>query len=129
MSREGAENGVFSFLCRRKEKLLGLAWVNELAVAKDLSSDRFLLRGHVGLRNRIRVGDHGLGRHADGFHVFTTNDDGVVGHRVQGPESANEPSYGEGAAEGTLHLHDSTGPFQIPYGCLVPKRLSEKSLF
>ena len=32
-----------------------------------------------------------------------------------------QPPYGEGAAEGTLHLLDATGPYQIPYGVIVPK--------
>jgi hypothetical protein len=45
---------------------------------------------------------------------------GIDAHRVQGPDGRNEPRYGKGAAEGTLHLHDATGPYQIPYGTLVP---------
>ena len=37
---------------------------------------------------------------------------GIDAHRVQGPDSRKEPAYGKGA-EGTLHLHDATGPFRF----------------
>ncbi|WP_160167311.1 FAD-dependent oxidoreductase [Rhodopirellula sp. SWK7] len=46
----------------------------------------------------------------------------IDAHRVQGPNGRKEPRHGEGAAEGTLHLHDATGPYQIPYGTLVPEQ-------
>ena len=46
---------------------------------------------------------------------------GIDAHNVQGPTSKSEPRSGEGAAEGTLHLFDVTGPYQIPYGVMVPK--------
>ncbi len=46
---------------------------------------------------------------------------GIDAHNVQGPTVRMEPPYGEGAAEGTLHLLDVTGPYQIPYDVMVPK--------
>ena len=46
---------------------------------------------------------------------------GIDAHNVQGPTARREPLYGDGAAEGTLHLFDVTGPYQIPYGVMVPQ--------
>ena len=46
---------------------------------------------------------------------------GIDSHNVQNPTVRKQPPYGEGAAEGTLHLLDATGPYQIPYGVMVPK--------
>ena len=46
---------------------------------------------------------------------------GIDAHNVQGPASKKEPRSGEGAAEGTLHLFDATGPYQIPYEVMVPR--------
>ena len=46
---------------------------------------------------------------------------GIDSHNVQAPASKKEPRSGEGAAEGTLHLFDVTGPYQIPYGVMVPR--------
>ena len=104
-----------------------------------LPDDEFQDNGHLPYRLYVRQGRRIEGLYTltesdlhkdlrgDGFRGPLQSDSVAIGvygidaHRVQGPDSANEPSYGEGAAEGTLHLHDSTGPFQIPYGCLVPK--------
>ena len=47
---------------------------------------------------------------------------GIDSHNVQGPTTRKEPRSGEGAAEGTLHLFDVTGPYQIPYGVMVPEQ-------
>jgi len=37
-------------------------------------------------------------------------------HNVQNPEDVNAP-----CGEGAIHLNDVTGPYQIPYGVMVPK--------
>ncbi|MEQ8556005.1 MAG: FAD-dependent oxidoreductase [Cyclobacteriaceae bacterium] len=42
-------------------------------------------------------------------------------HNVQNPTTRNAGPYGEGAAEGDVVLMDVTGPYQIPYGVMVPK--------
>jgi len=47
---------------------------------------------------------------------------GIDSHNVQGPTVRKEPRSGAMAAEGTLHLFDVTGPYQIPYGVMVPKQ-------
>ncbi len=46
---------------------------------------------------------------------------GIDSHNVQGPTVREQPPHGKGAAEGTLHLFDVTGPYQIPYDVMVPK--------
>lgn len=47
---------------------------------------------------------------------------GIDAHNVQAPTFRKEPRSGNGAAEGTLHLFDVTGPYQIPYDVMVPKQ-------
>ncbi len=47
---------------------------------------------------------------------------GIDSHNVQGPTVRDQPPYGKGAAEGTLHLFDVTGPYQIPYEVMVPRQ-------
>ena len=45
----------------------------------------------------------------------------IDSHNVQGPTTRDAGPYGEGAAEGDLHLHDVTGPYTIPYRVMTPK--------
>lgn len=97
------DNGNFPYriYVRQGRRIEGLYTLTESDLHKDLRGDGF--RGPL-LPDSIAIGIYG-----------------IDAHRVQGPDGRNEPSYGKGAAEGTLHLHDATGPYQIPYGTLVPK--------
>lgn len=86
---------------RQGRRIEGLYTLTESDIHKDL-------RGN-GLRGPLNRDSVGIG-------VY-----GIDAHNVQGPTVRNEPRSGEGAAEGTLHLFDVTGPYQIPYGVMVPK--------
>jgi hypothetical protein len=105
-----------------------------------LPDDEFIDNNHVPYRLYVRQG-----RRIEGQYTLTEGDihkdlrgNGLRGplnpdsiaigiyaidaHNVTGPTQRNEPPHGEGAAEGTLHLFDVTGPYQIPYGVMVPKQ-------
>jgi hypothetical protein len=105
-----------------------------------LPDDEFLDNNHLPYRLYVRQG-----RRIEGHYTLTESDihkdlrgNGLRGplnpdsvaigvyaidaHNVTGPTQRNEPLHGEGAAEGTLHLFDVTGPYQIPYGVMVPKQ-------
>ena len=101
---EFQDNGNFPYrlYVRQGRRIEGLYTLTESDLHKDLRGDGF--RGPL-LPDSVAIGVYG-----------------IDAHRVQGPGSRNEPPYGKGAAEGTLHLHDATGPYQIPYGALVPKQ-------
>ena len=86
---------------RQGRRIEGLYTLNEEDVHKDL-------RGN-GLRGPLNPNSVAIG-------VY-----GIDAHNVQGPTRSPEPPGGEGAAEGTLHLFDVTGPYQIPYGVMVPR--------
>ena len=100
---EFQDNGNFPYrlYVRQGRRIEGLYTLTESDLHKDLRGDG--LRGPL-LTDSVAIGVYG-----------------VDAHRVQGPDRRKEPPYGQGAAEGTLHLHDATGPYQIPYGTLVPK--------
>ncbi|MBH54247.1 MAG: hypothetical protein CMI18_07855 [Opitutaceae bacterium] len=100
---EFQDNGNFPYriYVRQGRRIEGLYTLTESDLHKDLRGDGF--RGPL---------------HPDSVAIGIY---GIDTHRVQGPDGRNEPRYGKGAAEGTLHLHDATGPYQIPYGTLVPK--------
>ena len=101
---EFQDNGNFPYrlYVRQGRRIEGLYTLTESDLHKDLRGDGF--RGPL-LSDSVAIGVYG-----------------IDAHRVQGPDSRKEPAYGKGAAEGTLHLHDATGPYQIPYGTLVPKQ-------
>ncbi len=100
---EFQDNGNFPYrlYVRQGRRIEGLYTLTESDLHKDLRGDGF--RGPL-LPDSVAIGIYG-----------------IDAHRVQGPDGRKEPPYGKGAAEGTLHLHDATGPYQIPYGTLVPK--------
>ena len=104
-----------------------------------LADDEFTDNGNLPYRLYVRQG-----RRIEGYYTLTESDvhkdlrgDGLRGplnpdsvaiamypidsHNVQNPTDRNSPCYGLGAAEGTLHLQDVTGPYQIPYGVMVPR--------
>ena len=88
---------------RQGRRIEGHETLNESDIHKDL-------RGN-GLRGPLNANSVAIG-------VY-----GIDAHNVQGPTRSPEPPSGEGAAEGTLHLFDVTGPYQIPYGVMVPKAI------
>ena len=94
-------NFPYRLYVRQGRRIKGLYSLKESDLHKDLRGDGF--RGPL-FSDSIAIGIYG-----------------IDAHRVQGPQGRNEPRSGKGAAEGTLHLHDATGPYQIPYGTLVPK--------
>ena len=101
---EFQDNGNFPYrlYVRQGRRIEGLYTLTESDLHKDLRGDGF--RGPL-LSESVAIGVYG-----------------IDAHRVQGPDGRQEPASGKGAAEGTLHLHDATGPYQIPYGTLVPKK-------
>jgi len=104
-----------------------------------LADDEFIDNDHLPYRLYVRQG-----RRIEGYYRLTESDlhkdlrgNGLRGplhaesvaigmypidsHNVQGPGSRDAGPYGENAAEGDIHLEDVTGPYQIPYGVMVPK--------
>jgi hypothetical protein len=86
---------------RQGRRIEGEYTLNESDIHKDL-------RGN-GLRGPLNRDSVAIGIYA------------IDAHNVTGPTQRNEPPHGDGAAEGTLHLFDVTGPYQIPYGVMLPK--------
>ena len=95
-------NVPYRLYVRQGRRIEGLYTLKESDIHKDL-------RGN-GLRGPINPNSVAIG-------VY-----GIDSHNVQGPTTRKEPRSGEGAAEGTLHLFDVTGPYQIPYGVMVPEQ-------
>lgn len=86
---------------RQGRRIEGLYSLTESDIHKDL-------RGN-GLRGPL---------HSDSVAIGTYL---IDSHNVQNPTAGKQPRYGEGAAEGTLSMGDVSGPYQIPYGVMVPK--------
>ena len=95
-------NVPYRLYVRQGRRIQGLYTLTESDIHKDL-------RGN-GLRGPVHSDSVAIGLY------------GIDSHNVQGPSSRKEPRSGEGAAEGTLHLFDVTGPYQIPYGVMVPNQ-------
>mgnify|MGYP002632095199 CR=1 FL=1 len=94
-------NFPYRLYVRQGRRIEGLYTLTESDMHKDLRGDG--LRGPLN-RNSIAIGIYG-----------------IDAHNVQNPTVREEPVSRETAAEGTLHLHDVTGPYQIPYGVMIPK--------
>ena len=95
-------NVPYRLYVRQGRRIHGRYTLNESDIHKDL-------RGN-GLRGPLHPESVAIG-------VY-----GIDAHNVQAPTSRKEPRSGKGAAEGTLHLFDVTGPYQIPYGVMVPEQ-------
>ncbi|MBX2817534.1 MAG: FAD-dependent oxidoreductase [Saprospiraceae bacterium] len=85
---------------RQGRRIEGLYTLNESDLHKDL-------RGN-GIRPPLQLESIAIGMYP------------IDAHNVQNPTDRNAGPYGEGAAEGDIHLEDVTGPYQIPYGAMVP---------
>ncbi len=95
------DNLPYRLYVRQGRRIEGRYTLTESDVHKDL-------RGN-GLRGPLNADSVAIG-------VY-----GIDAHNVQGPTVREQPPYGQGAAEGTLHMLDVTGPYQIPYDVMVPK--------
>lgn len=104
-----------------------------------LADDEFMDNDNLPYRLYVRQG-----RRIEGLYTLTESDlhkdlrgNGIRGplhsesvaigmypmdsHNVRNPTTRNAGPYGEGAAEGDFHLESVTGPYQIPYGVMVPE--------
>ena len=94
------ENFPYRLYVRQGRRIEGLYTLTESDLHKDL-------RGN-GIRGPLHAKSVAIGMYP------------IDSHNVQNPTSQNAGPYGEGAAEGDIHLEDVTGPYQIPYGVMVP---------
>lgn len=94
-------NFPYRLYVRQGRRIEGLYTLTESDIHKDLRGNGF--RGPLN-KESVAIGMYP-----------------IDAHNVQDPTDRSTPCYGEGAAEGTLHLQDVTGPYQIPYGVMVPK--------
>ncbi len=100
---EFMDNGNFPYrlYVRQGRRIEGLYTLTESDLHKDL-------RGN-GIRPPVHPESIAIGMYP------------IDAHNVQGPTRPDAGPYGEGAAEGKVHLNDVTGPYTIPYGVIVPK--------
>ncbi len=100
---EFTDNGNFPYrlYVRQGRRIEGLYTLTESDLHKDL-------RGN-GIRPPLHPESVAIGLYP------------IDAHNVQGPTRPSAGPYGEGAAEGDVHLEDVTGPYQIPYGVMVPR--------
>ena len=100
---EFQDNGNFSYrlYVRQGRRIEGLYTLTESDLHKDLRGD--------GIRPPLRPDSVAIGMYP------------IDSHNVQGPAKRDAGPYGEGAAEGDVHLEDVTGPYTIPYGVMVPR--------
>ncbi|MBM3761232.1 MAG: FAD-dependent oxidoreductase [Acidobacteria bacterium] len=98
---EFVDNGNFPYrlYVREGRRIEGLYTLTESDMHKDL-------RGN-GLRGPLHKDSIGVGIYE------------IDSHNVQNPTDRNSGCSGEGA----INLIDVTGPYQIPYGVMVPKQL------
>lgn len=95
------DNFPYRLYVRQGRRIEGLYTLTESDLHKDL-------RGN-GIRGPVHPSSIAIGMYP------------IDAHNVQGPTSRNAGPYGEGAAEGDIHLEDVTGPYTIPYEVMVPK--------
>ncbi len=100
---EFTDNGNFPYrlYVRQGRRIEGLYTLTESDLHKDL-------RGN-GFRGPLNPESVAIGMYP------------IDSHNVQNPTTPDAGPYGEGAAEGDVHLEDVTGPYTIPYGVIVPK--------
>ena len=94
------ENFPYRLYVRQGRRIEGLYTLTESDLHKDLKGD--------GLRGPLHSDSVAIGLY------------GIDAHHVQSPNH-KKANFLRGRAEGTLYLSDSTGPYQIPYGVMVPK--------
>lgn len=100
---EFIDNGNFPYrlYVRQGRRIEGLYTLTESDLHKDL-------RGN-GTRGPLHLESVAIGMYP------------IDSHNVENPTTRNAGPYGEGAAEGDIHLEDVTGPYQIPYGVMIPR--------
>ena len=95
------DNFPYRLYVRQGRRIEGLYTLTESDLHKDLRGD--------GIRPPLHPESIAIGMYP------------IDAHNVQGPTRPDAGPYGEGAAEGDVHLEDVTGPYTIPYGVMVPK--------
>jgi hypothetical protein len=95
------DNFVYRLYVRQGRRIEGLYTLTESDIHKDL-------RGN-GIRGPLHPDSVAIGMYP------------IDAHNVRNATKRKAGPYGDGAAEGDIHLNDVTGPYQIPYRVMVPK--------